>query len=133
MSIWAKISSNGIVENIILADKEFINTQEDIWIESYKNATNTTGYNQAIIGGRYDFKHKAFIDPQPLGRLKFILDENFQWVSPTSEPYPSWWLALTEEEQKNLTYEQKNSIILWDWNDNIGEWVDTGKTLADIN
>jgi hypothetical protein len=72
MSHYAKIE-NGIVQQVIVAEQDFINTQTGTWIQtSYNTRGNihTNGGtplrgNYAGIGHIYDSAHDVFYKPQP--------------------------------------------------------------------
>ena len=108
MSHFAKIDSNNIVENVIVAEKDFINSgvvgDEFLWVQtSYNN--NFRG-KYAANGDTWDKVNEVFISPQPYP--SWILNEDTcQWESPV--PYPdddkmyNWdeditnWVAAVEE------------------------------------
>ena len=97
MAHYAKVL-NGIVTNVIVAEKEFMDTFIDDspgeWIQtSYntKEGEHSKGKtplrkNYAMIGGTYDSTRDAFIPPQPYP--SWTLDEDkCIWESP--QPYPT--------------------------------------------
>lgn len=81
MSHFAKVV-NGIVEQVIVAEQDFINTMEDAssWVQT---SYNTHGgqhpegrplrKNYASVGFTYDAQRDAFIAPQPFS--SWVLDE----------------------------------------------------------
>lgn len=71
MARFAKIENN-IVTNVIIADSEFINSQEGMYIES-----NTAGIGYELVNGQ-------LIAPKPYPSWE--LDNNNQWQSPVEKP-----------------------------------------------
>ena len=109
MSYYALIV-DGKVVNTIVAEQEFIETQEGLWKKYWKDAKGESEkrYNTASIGADYDSTNDAFI---PLKVFEgWILDSNFQWQPPTPLPpdtethYYYWdnetqdWLAQEKSE-----------------------------------
>jgi hypothetical protein len=86
MSNFAKLDENNIVIQVIVAEKDFINTgavgDEFLWIQtSYNN--NFRG-KYAGIGDTWDKVNEVFISPKPYS--SWSLDDSFEWQAPT--PYP---------------------------------------------
>ena len=76
MKTFAKIQNN-IVVNVIIADEDFILSQE--------NPSSFVEYdaeNVASINGSYN--DGVFLKPKPF--LSFILDSNYNWQPPTPKP-----------------------------------------------
>lgn len=79
MSHFAKIENN-IVTNVIVAEQEFINTLDGVWIQTsyntrggiHLNGGTPLRKNYAGIGDTYDSERDAFIAPNP---ASWILDE----------------------------------------------------------
>jgi len=109
MSHYAHIKNN-IVDNVIVAEKDFIDKlpNSNEWI---KTSYNTTGgkhklkktplrKNFACIGYTYDNVRDAFIPPKPYN--SWILDENTcLWYSPKSKPNGNYY-----------------------WNEELLEWIE---------
>jgi hypothetical protein len=76
---------NGIVENVIVADKKFINNLDNSaqYIETWINGGKRKNY--AGIGYSFDKSKNAFIPPKPYN--SWVLDESCLWKSPV--PYPN--------------------------------------------
>lgn len=114
MSHFAKVNAYGIVEQVIVAEQDFIDTLPDAtsWVQT---SYNTYGgqhpegrplrKNYAGIGFRYDPTLDAFISPKPLA--SWILNEQTcLWEAPTAMPTDdkkySWneeqlnWIEVTE-------------------------------------
>jgi len=86
MSHFAKIDSNNIVENVIVAEKDFINSgvvgDEFLWVQtSYNN--NFRG-KYAANGDTWDKVNEVFISPQPYP--SWTLDTDFTWNAPVAYP-----------------------------------------------
>ena len=92
MAHYAKIK-NGIVVDVIVAEQDFIDTQEGDWVQT---SYNTQGgvhrlggtplrKNYAGIGFTYDSKRDVFIPPQPYA--SWIMNETTcLWEAPTPMP-----------------------------------------------
>ena len=107
MSHFAEIDSNGIVQRVIVADQDFIDSgvvgDAVNWIQ--------TSYNHNIrkqfagIGFTYDKAKDKFIAPQPYA--SWALDANDDWQAPVAMPEDAdkryyWdedttnWVEITE-------------------------------------
>ena len=73
---FAKIDSNNVVLNVIVADQEFISKQEGTWIQAPDKKVGT-GYLWDPIKG-------VFVSPQPFP--SWVLDQNNQWRAPVPMP-----------------------------------------------
>lgn len=92
MSHFAKINENGIVEQVIVAEQDFINTgilgDPSTWIQT---SYNTHGglhpegrplrKNYAGIGYTYDPVRDAFIPPQPEEGSWVLNEDTCLWES----------------------------------------------------
>ena len=95
MSHFAKINAQGIVEQVIVAEQEFIDTLPDktSWVQT---SYNTSGgkhpegkplrKNYAGIGFTYDPQRDAFIPPKPYSSWT-LNEQTCNWDSPI--PYPN--------------------------------------------
>ena len=93
MSIYAKINSENIVENVIVADAAFISTQSGTWVE----VTSSTGSTNS--GNLYSPEHSKFIPHKPFD--SWIFDEDsFDWVSPVGPKPPTGYWSWNESDQK---------------------------------
>jgi len=92
MSHYAKIE-NELVAQVIVAEQDFINTQEGQWVQT---SYNTLGNqhpegrplrgNYAGIGYHYDSTNDVFYAPQPYP--SWVLNTSiWTWEAPT--PYPN--------------------------------------------
>jgi len=62
MTYYAKIEDD-IVTQVLVAEQDFIDTQEGTWVQTSYNASIRKNY--AGIGYTYDSSRDAFISPQP--------------------------------------------------------------------
>jgi hypothetical protein len=115
MSHYAKINNNNIVINIIVAEKDFIDTLDDkeYWIQTSYNTRGGIHYspetnlpdsgiplrkNYAGIGFTYDKELDAFIPPKPYA--SWVLNkESCLWEPPIKKP-ESGDLHWDEENKK---------------------------------
>ena len=104
MSHFAKLDSNNIVENVIVAEQDFINSgvvgDAFLWVQTSYNGNFRGKY--AAIGDTWDKVNERFVAPQPFA--SWTLDTNFNWQAPT--PYP---------EGDGTVYE---------WNEDTTSWVE---------
>ncbi len=114
MSHFAKIESN-IVTQVIVAEQDFIDTQEGTWVQTsyntrggvhYQPNTNTPSDDQskalrknyAGIGYTYDSTKDAFIPPKPFD--SFTLNETTcLWEAPVSYPTDGEAYVWNEDTQ----------------------------------
>jgi hypothetical protein len=111
MSHFAKVNAMGIVEQVIVAEQDFIDTLPDAtsWVQT---SYNTYGgqhpegrpfrKNYAGIDFRYDPVRDAFIPPQPYPSWS-LNEDTCLWESPI--PYP-------------------NDGKLYDWDDQQLNWIE---------
>jgi hypothetical protein len=95
MSHFAKVNAQGIVEQVIVATQEFIDTlpNKTSWVQT---SYNTSGgkhlegqplrKNYAGIGFTYDPQRDAFIPPQPYQSWS-LNEQTCNWECPL--PYPN--------------------------------------------
>mgnify|MGYP003636740589 FL=1 len=108
MSHFAKVV-NGIVTSVIVAEQDFVNTQEGKWVQTSYNTlggVHSLGNtplrkNYAGIGYTYDEERDAFIPPQPYASWT-LNEDTCLWDSPV--PYPSEGMH--------------------EWDETNGEWVE---------
>ena len=113
MSHFARVNAQGIVEQVIVAEQDFIDTLSDktSWVQT---SYNTRGgqhpegrplrKNYAGIGYSYDYVRDAFIPPKPYA--SWVLNESTcLWDAPT--PYPT----------DGKTY---------NWDENTQQWAEIG-------
>ena len=92
MAHYAKVV-NGIVEDVIIAEQDFIDTLDGTWVQTsyntlagvHSNGGTPLRKNYAGIGYTYDSTRDAFIPPQPYS--SWTLDETTcQWEPPVAIP-----------------------------------------------
>lgn len=102
MGHFAHVNAQGIVDNVIVAEPEFIATlpDKDSWVQTSYNGNIRTRY--AGLGMTYDKERDAFIPAQPYP--SWILNETtLDWEAPVPKPEEgvwSWDEALIEWVQK---------------------------------
>lgn len=95
MSHYAKIT-NGIVEQVIRSEKEFIESLDGEWIQTSYNGSIRKNY--AGIGFTYNTELDAFIPPQTYA--SWILNEDTcKWEAPVPYPADSNQYIWNEETQ----------------------------------
>ena len=103
MSHFAKIDSNNIVIEVIVAEKNFINSgvvgDEFLWIQTSYNRNFRKNF--AGIGFTYDPTRDAFIPPQ-------------QFPSWTLDEETCLWNAPTAYPDDGLLYEWNEENLAWD-------------------
>ena len=86
MSHFAKIDNDGIVQQVIVAEQDHINSgaEGDVfnWIQTSYN--NNFRKQYASIGGTYDKVNDVFISSKPYA--SWTLNANFDWQAPTAMP-----------------------------------------------
>ena len=86
MSHFAKINSDSIVTEVIVAEQAFINSgavgDSFKWIQTSYNGNFRGKY--ASIGDTWDKVNEVFISPQPFP--SWTLDADFTWNAPIAYP-----------------------------------------------
>jgi len=100
MSHFAKLDSNNIVTDIIVAEQDFINSgivgDSFLWIQTSYNGNFKGKY--ASIGGQYDVGTNTFIPPQPYN--SWVLNEDTcLWEAPVARPDDDKMYDWDEETQ----------------------------------
>ncbi len=108
MSHFAEINNDGIVQRVIVAEQDFINSgavgDSFRWIQTSYN--NNFRKNFAGKGSTYDKTKDAFIDPQP---------------------YPSWLLnADTCQWEAPIAYPDPDDGKVYFWDEENTEWKTDG-------
>jgi hypothetical protein len=114
MSHFARVTAQGIVEQVIVAEQDFIDTLPDktSWVQTsynthggvHANGGTPLRKNYAGVGYTYDSVRDAFIPPKPYA--SWVLNENTcLWDAPT--PYPT----------DGKTY---------NWDENTQQWAEIG-------
>ena len=98
MSHFAKIDNNNIVTQVIVAEKDFINSgavgDEFLWIQTSYN--NSFRKNYAGVGFTYDKAKDAFIPPKPFASWALV-EDTCQWEAPTAMPDDGKMYTWNEE------------------------------------
>jgi len=101
MSHFAKIDSNNIVTEVIVAEQDFINSgavgDSFLWIQTSYN--NNFRKNFAGIGYTYDKTRDAFIPPQPFPSWT-LNEETCLWECPVAYPDDGNMYEWNETDQQ---------------------------------
>jgi DNA helicase HerA-like ATPase len=110
MGKYIKLNNLNIVENIIVAEEEFINQQNDKekYIKQFENFAEKEeslknekySLNLGNIGDLYNYKKRKFKN---------------------SQPYPSW--IWNEEEYEWKAPVEKPHSVYYVWDENKKEWI----------
>ena len=104
MSHFAKINNSNIVTEVLVAEKDFINSgvvgDEFLWVQTSYNGTFRKNY--AGVGMTYDKTRDAFIAPKPYPSWTLV-EATCQWTAPTAMP----------DDGKR-----------YDWNEDTTNWVE---------
>jgi len=86
MSHFAKIDTNNVVTQVIVAEQDFINSGRvgDSFLWSQTSYNNNFKKQFAGIGYTYDKVNDVFITPIPYA--SWTLDASFDWQPPTAMP-----------------------------------------------
>ena len=115
MSHYAKIE-NGTVTKVIVAEQDFIDTQDGQWIQTSYNTRNNTH----LLGGtplRGNF-----------AGIGYIYD-NANDVFYTQQPYPSWQLNTTTWSWE-APFAAPSDGKLYSWNEDTQSWDPAEQTLG---
>ena len=86
MAHFAEINSSGIVQRVIVAEQDFINSgavgDSFNWVQTSYN--NNFRKQFADVGGSYDATKDKFIKVQPYA--SWTLDASDDWQAPVAEP-----------------------------------------------
>jgi hypothetical protein len=98
MSHFAKLDGNNIVENVIVAEQDYINSgvvgDAFLWVQTSYNGNFRKNY--AGVGFTYDVVRNAFIPPQPFNSWT-LNEDTCRWDSPV--PYPTDGLIYSWDEE----------------------------------
>jgi hypothetical protein len=104
MAHYAKVNNDGIVEEVLVADPDYISTLDESfrWIQTSYNSNFRKNY--AGIGYTYDRVRNAFIPPKVLTSSKFV-EETCVWEPHT--PYPADKEIYTQKwDEENLVWKE---------------------------
>ena len=104
MSHFAKINSSNIVTEVIVAEKDFINSglvgDEFLWVQTSYNGNFRKNY--AGVGHTYDKTRDAFIAPKPYSSWTLV-EDTCRWEAPVAYP----------DDDK-----------VYEWNEDTTNWVE---------
>jgi len=87
MSHFAKIDSNNIVTQVIVAEQDFINSgavgDSFLWVQTSYNSNFRKNF--AGVGSTYDKTRDAFIPPKPYASW-VLIEDTCQWKAPSAMP-----------------------------------------------
>ncbi len=87
MSHFAKIDSNNIVTEVIVAEQDFINSgavgDSFLWKQTSYNSNFRKNF--AGVGYTYDKTRDAFIPPKPYASWTLV-EDTCQWKAPSAMP-----------------------------------------------
>ena len=87
MAHFAKIDSNNIVTQVIVAEQDFINSgavgDSFLWVQTSYSSSFRKNY--AAVGDTYDKTKDAFIAPKPYPSWTLV-EDTCLWTAPTAYP-----------------------------------------------
>ena len=102
MSHFAQINNEGIVQRIIVAEQDFINSgvvgDAFNWIQCSYNSNFRKQYPGP--GYKWDHAHQMFVEPQPYA--SWNLDTNLDWQPPVALPADSDTVSYSWDEAAQL-------------------------------
>ena len=108
MSHFAKIDSNNIVTEVIVAEQDFINSgavgDSFLWVQTSYN--NNFRKNYAGVGFTYDSTRDAFYAPQPYPSWT-LNEDTCLWEAPVAYPDDDKMYAWDEEVQNWAILEEQ--------------------------
>jgi hypothetical protein len=106
MSHFAEINSSNIVQRVLVAEQDFINSgkvgDSFLWVQTSYN--NNFRKQFAGVGFTYDKANDVFISPQPF--VSWTLDASFDWQPPTAMPDDGKMYNWNEETKKWIVNEE---------------------------
>jgi hypothetical protein len=106
MSHFAEINSSNIVQRVLVAEQDFINSgavgDSFLWVQCSYNNNFRKQYPGA--GYTYDKANDVFIAPQPYS--SWSLDASFDWQPPTAMPDDGKMYNWNEETKKWIVNEE---------------------------
>jgi hypothetical protein len=109
MGLYAKIKE-GVVEQVILADADFIQTLPDkeFWIEAFDTAENNPKGMMPSVGDTYDSETVKFYPAKPYPSWVWN-EEKWAWNAPV--PYPEDDMECTDNECR--CHEWDEASVSW--------------------
>ena len=102
MSHFAQINNEGIVQRVIVAEQDFINSgavgDAFNWIQCSYNSNFRKLYPGP--GYKWDHAHQVFVEPQPYA--SWTLDANMDWIPPVALPADADTVSYSWDEAAQL-------------------------------
>ena len=102
MSHFAQINNEGIVQRVIVAEQDYINSgavgDAFNWIQCSYNSNFRKLYPGP--GYKWDHAHQVFVEPQPYA--SWTLDANMDWIPPVALPADSDTVSYSWDEAAQL-------------------------------
>mgnify|MGYP003654963952 CR=1 FL=1 len=102
MSHFAEIDSNGVVQQVIVAEQDFIDSgivgDSFNWVQTSYN--NNFRKQYAGKGHTYDKVNEVFVGPQP--HPSWVKDANHDWQPPVARPGDADTVSYTWDEAAQL-------------------------------
>ena len=102
MSHFAEIDNNNIVQRVIVAEQDFINSgavgDAFNWIQCSYNSNFRKQFPGP--GYKWDHPHQVFVAPQPYA--SWTLDANMDWVPPVALPADADTVSYSWDEAAQL-------------------------------
>ena len=102
MSHFAQINNDGIVQRVIVAEQDFINSgavgDAFNWIQCSYNSNFRKQFPG--IGFKWDHAHQVFVEPQPYA--SWTLDANMDRVPPVALPADADTVSYSWDEAAQL-------------------------------
>lgn len=86
------------------------------WVQTWRDGSQRRQY--ASIGGKYDEENNVFIDPRPIGRLSWVL-ENGRWKPPVDAPF------RTSENTWDVSWGEFVETSDFFWDETSTSWIPT--------
>jgi len=119
MSHFAKIV-NGVVETVIVAEQDFIDTQEGEWVKTsynthvgiHKSGGTPLRKNYAGVGFTYDRNKDAFIPPKPFESWT-LNEDTCRWQPPIDKPNDNNFYFWNEDIYKKCLKTNSDISLAW--------------------
>lgn len=105
MALFAKVNTENVVENVIVAEQADVNGMDGTWIEYSEDGSVR---NFCIPGYTYDAVRDKFLPPQPYA--SWVLDEDdLVWVPPINFPEDTTVATWDEDAYQADTNDPKTA------------------------
>ena len=102
MSHFAQINNEGIVQRVIVAEQDYINSgavgDAFNWIQCSYNSNFRKLYPGP--GYKWDHAHQVFVEPPPYA--SWTLDANMDWIPPVALPADADTVSYSWDEAAQL-------------------------------